>query len=251
MGPTSPSCKMNCNTHALLERGHVFLPDILAPEEVKRYVRSEYARQSERKKRIILHDNLVSKDSAFLSLIDKDIVLELVTAVMGIYIRVISTEYWIRCPGSPGEPWHTDGSPAMDTVKGPHLIKVQFFLTPLKAKCNGNLLLSAYREKRKNFYAIRVTANPGDAIVWLGDLMHAVECNEGTNARHSIIIAYGYSWMSPYDFVDISANETSSMSPRKLLLMNGYLGKYRRGVFYRPADEEERKLLFGKLGRGF
>jgi hypothetical protein len=244
MVPISP--RLNQDTGALLRCGHIFLPNLLDRQQVERYLRREYAVEIKAKKNIILRDNLVFKDSDFLPLIDNEMIVRLVTSVMGPYIRIISTEYWIRLPGSRGEPWHIDGGPAMKAAKGLHLIKAQFFLTALDGKCNGNLLLSALGKRQQNKNSIRVTANPGDAIIWLGNLNHAVEANEGENSRHSIIIAYGYSWMSPYDFANIGSRAKSRMSPRQALLMNGYLGNFRRGVFYRPADEEQRKMFLSQ-----
>jgi hypothetical protein len=189
-------------------------------------------------------------------LIDNPLLLRRVVTELGAFIRVIASEAVVRRAGDPGLDWHRDGGPLMRHLAGLSHLKVQVFLSPVLDSENGNLILLPGshcgplppRESVPDApaEAVTVTARPGDAVLWDAALLHRVDPNEGTTDRVSVILAYGFLWMQPYDYVGIEPSlEREGTALQRLLFGE----RTEQTHPYYPADREHRiALLSERLG---
>lgn len=199
--------------------------------------------------------NVVQTNPRFLPLLDNRKVLQGLLGVLGPFIHLLSSEAWVRAVGAPPEPWHRDGGPLMRHMRDLVQVKVQFFLTDVEGRRNGNLTLIPGSHHWKMPARIRaspeldeqaktLTVKAGDAVIWSGNMWHRVEPNAAEVDRVSVILAYGLLWVRPYDYDVLEESFLEAASPLQRLLLSHRPQGFERGQYFYPADTEHRVRLF-------
>lgn len=233
----------------LLANGYVLLRDLLSESETARYrieLDRVFAIHGSPTNPLFRFSNAVQREPFFASLLSRRETLKIVYDLLGPFMHLISSELWIRPAGIDGESWHHDGYPALPGTSDILLVKVQFFLTPVLDSKSGALLLSGSWPSNGNDHAdkaIAVTAGPGDAIVWAGNLRHAVAPNLGTTDRVSIILGYAALPLRPYDYDQADEGFLHGATPVQKLLVSGHIKRFFRGCYYKPGDESFRRKI--------
>jgi hypothetical protein len=234
----------------LLASGYVLLRGLLSDSEVTHYltqVHRVFSIHGSPTHPLFLFSNAVQRELVFAPLLSRPETLRIVYQILGPFMQLISSELWIRPVGVDGEGWHHDGSPALPPGVDILQIKVQFFLSPVRDGTSGTLLLSsnwpAGADERKNGDSIPILANPGDAIVWAGNLRHAVAANFGTTDRVSVILGYARLPLRPYDYDEADESFMQSATAVQKLLVSANLRRFYRGCYYKPGDESFRRQI--------
>ena len=176
-------------------------------------------------------------------LIDHPKVFDLLLELIGDYIQLMGSEIFIRNPhNSVAERFHTDAGPAIqkfvyqDNI--PLLqLKIQFFLTDTLTENSGNFMCipGTHRIPVKKYepgcfikecntfldqgifppHTHQFLARAGDAVIFPWCLWHGATHNESSNTRRSVCFRYGQLFCRPYDYVNISKNKLTKLTPRQ------------------------------------
>jgi hypothetical protein len=251
------NCASGPEAAELLANGYVLLHGLLSESETAQY-RTEldrvFAIHGSPTNPLFRFSNAVQREPAFAPLLSRRETLKIVYEILGPFMHLISSELWIRPAGTDGEGWHHDGYPALPGTSDILQIKVQFFLTPVLDGKSGALLLSSRWPSTGDDHedrAIAITAGSGDAIVWAGNLRHAVAPNLGTMDRVSVILGYAVLPLRPYDYDEADEGFLRGATPVQKLLVSGHIKRFFRGCYYKPGDESfRREILDQATARG-
>jgi ectoine hydroxylase-related dioxygenase (phytanoyl-CoA dioxygenase family) len=185
--------------------------------------------------------NIVVRDDSFLDLIDNPTTFLAVVEILGDNIFLMGSHVMVRerTPMSQEEfarfglDWHRDlGSSAIE-MSEPHprlSVRVAFWLTELNAPGQGAMQVvpgshrligrSAVNPATKHPYgAIEIHAKPGDALIFDQRLWHAAAPNITERPRICLFFAYGYRWLRPDDYREMSVDILERVSPVRRQLL--------------------------------
>jgi ectoine hydroxylase len=185
--------------------------------------------------------NIIARDEAFLNLIDHRSTLPAIADLLSDNIFLMSSRAMIRgtVPMSEREfaefplDWHRDlGTSAVEMAE-PHprlSVKVAYWLTALDAPGQGAMQVVPGSHRLVGplpvnpatghpFGATEIHAEPGDALLFEQRLWHAAAPNITANPRICLFYAYGFRWLRPDDYADVSPDLMSRLpAPRRQLL---------------------------------
>jgi hypothetical protein len=201
--------------------------------------------------------DLLPYHQAFIDLIDRPNVFDLVVDLMGPYIQFSMSQAIVRAAndGFPGYT-HTDGGEGQRRIRvtetsRPLAVKAMYLLTDLDDVDSGNFTLfpgSHMRpfpegdERAPHPHApgaVQLLGKAGDCYLFPHAIWHGPAPNHSGRARKTLLYNYCQMFMRPYDFggppKDVMANCTRRQ--RRLLGDLGY--DFRPGsYFYVPEDQE-------------
>ncbi len=185
--------------------------------------------------------NIVARDDVFLGLIDHSSTLPAIADLLGDNIFLMSSRAMIRdrvpmtereFAGFPLD-WHRDLGTSAVEMSEPHprlSVKVAYWLTGLDAPGQGAMQVVPGSHRLvgppphdphtcRPFGAIEIHASPGDALLFEQRLWHAAAPNITTNPRICLFYAYGFRWLRPDDYRDISPELMSRMPTHRRQLL--------------------------------
>jgi hypothetical protein len=133
-------------------------------------------------------------------------------------------------------------------------VKVQVFLSPLRDRQSGNLVLLPGSHRRplppkgsmdwdaEGQYIVEPQV--GDVIIWDASLLHRVQPNTSPTDRISAIFAFGFTWMSPYDYWSLDDGFAQDATELERMLVS----VPREGSYYPKDGAERRRILESRLG---
>jgi len=201
--------------------------------------------------------DLLPYDDAFIGLIDRPGVFDLVVDLMGPYLAFSMSQAIVR-PATPEFPGytHTDGGEGMRRIRvtktsRPLAMKVMYLLTDMTQPDCANLTvfpgshMRPFREADEPPVtpatpgAVALTGKAGDCILFPHSLWHGPGRNLSGRARKSLLYNYCQLFMRPYDYATVSAVADRCTARQQRLL--GDLGyEFRPGSYtYVPEDQLE------------
>ncbi|WP_253305919.1 phytanoyl-CoA dioxygenase family protein [unidentified bacterial endosymbiont] len=213
-------------------------------------------------------------------LLDHPKTFNVVTYLMGPYIRAMSCHLFVRHPCRDGstnlQKFHTDSGPALQRILPtrenlPLQLKFQFFLTNVKEDNASNFIAIPGSHLRRveehnpycliseaNQYlekgqlppgAVQLKLKAGDVLIHALTLWHAVAPNHSNQSRLSISIRYGQMWFRDYYFA-AAPHIMARMTPRQRRLLGDFNGETRGDLVYRPPEDQV-SLMLGEKARAF
>ena len=201
--------------------------------------------------------DLLAYHDAFIELIDRANVFDLIVDIMGPYLLFSMSQAIIR-PSTRKFPGytHTDGGEALRRIRvtetsRPLAIKAMYLLSDVSAPDSGNLTVFPGSHMRPfpegdDFVvtpdsrgAAQLTGKAGDAYLFPHSLWHGPASNSSGHARRALLYNYCQMCVRAYDFETTSAvMERCTPRQRRLLGDLGYA--FRPGsYFYAPTDQVE------------
>lgn len=125
-------------------------------------------------------------------------------------------------PGQPMQPPHRDQDMWHGGPKGSieYQINVIWPLTRFTPENGGTVLWpGSHRQQQENLLpsdqAIAVAAEPGDALVYLGSVLHCGGANRTEQPREGLVMSYSLGWLKSYEnnFLVYPPEVASSFSP--------------------------------------
>ena len=201
--------------------------------------------------------DLLPYHQAFIDLIDKPSIFDLVLDLMGPYIQFSMSQAIIRASTDtfPGY-IHTDGGEAQKTIRvtetsRPLAVKVMYLLTDVTAADSGNFTvlpgshLRPFPERAdripgpKTPGTVPLLGKAGDAYVFPHAIWHGPSPNHSGKARKTILYNYCQMFMKPYDFGGPPRQLFDRCTPRQRRLLGDLGHDFRPGdFFYAPLDQE-------------
>lgn len=170
-------------------------------------------------------------------LIDHDAHIGRIYDLYGEATKLLLSQFFVRPPGaSMRNEWHFDGPRGLPfEVFSPRLplrVKAGYWLTPLRAGREGNLLyipgshhtpyLEQYRTHERHPQERALIVEPGTlTLMWAG-LWHRVEENLGPTTRMNVFLEYGPSWITASDRFDCDHSWRDSLTRERRILMRAY-----------------------------
>jgi hypothetical protein len=203
--------------------------------------------------------DLLPYHQAFIDLIDKPAIFDLILDLMGPYIQFSMSQAIIRASTDmfPGY-IHTDGGEAQKTIRvsetsRPLAVKVMYLLTDVTAADSGNFTIFpgshlrpfAERAERipgpKTPGTVPLLGKAGDAYVFPHAIWHGPSPNHSGKARKTILYNYCQMFMRAYDYSGPYTDLFERCTPRQRRLLGdlGHGPEFRPGdFFYAPLDQE-------------
>lgn len=201
--------------------------------------------------------DLLPYHQAFIDLIDRPAIFDLILDLMGPYIQFSMSQAIIRASTDtfPGY-IHTDGGEAQKTIRvtetsRPLAVKVMYLLTDVTAPDSGNFTilpgshLRPFPERAdripgpKTPGAVPLLGKAGDAYVFPHAIWHGPSPNHSGKARKTILYNYCQMFMKPYDFGGPPRQLFDRCTPRQRRLLGDLGHDFRPGdFFYAPLDQE-------------
>lgn len=203
--------------------------------------------------------DLLPYHQAFIDLIDRPAVFDLILDLMGPYIQFSMSQAIIRASTDlfPGY-IHTDGGEAQKTIRvsetsRPLAVKVMYLLTDVTEPDSGNFTVFpgshlrpfAERAERipnpKTPGAVPLLGKAGDAYVFPHAIWHGPSPNHSGKARKTILYNYCQMFMRAYDYSGPYKALFERCTPRQRRLLGdlGHGPDFRPGdFFYAPPDQE-------------
>ena len=201
--------------------------------------------------------DILSYHQAFIDLIDRASIFDLIVDIMGPYIVFSMSQAIVRASGDGFAGYiHTDGGEAQRDVRPtetsrPIAVKALYLLTDVEGRDNGNFTLFPGSHMRP-FPADRVgTVTPhtpgavqlngkaGDCFIFPHTMWHGPAPNGSGRARKTLLYNYCQMFMRAYDFEAVpDCAQRATPRQRRLLGDLGY--SFRPGAyFYTPEDQLE------------
>jgi hypothetical protein len=201
--------------------------------------------------------DLLPYHQAFIDLIDRPAVFDLILDLMGPYIQFSMSQAIIRASTDtfPGY-IHTDGGEAQKSIRvtetsRPLAVKVMYLLTDVTAPDSGNFTifpgshLRPFSERAeripgpKSAGTVPLLGKAGDAYVFPHAIWHGPSPNHSGKARKTILYNYCQMFMKPYDFGGPVKALFDRCTPRQRRLLGDLGHDFRPGdFFYAPLDQE-------------
>lgn len=248
---------------SLEEQGYLIIPGALTPRECAHFIaivedldRTYRSAAQARPEDFLEIRNAISKDSRLLELLTWPTTFPLVAELMGPNIQVNTTHTMVRPPQPAATDasykridWHCDGAKDIQAVHGtfPWLYtKIGYFLTDLSQPGMGAMRVvpGSHKKAQKPQMppgaadpagTIELQTRPGDALIFVQPLWHAVGPNTSTTTRKNIYFGYCRRWVKPLDYLtpDPELLERATPIERQLL------GEYRSEMtFWLPKPDE-------------
>jgi len=259
--------------------GYLHLPEILSPEEVSLFSEQlDQIRQqpgyeptdlqlghygwversaNQDSEGFMDRRDLLPYDDAFIKLMDRPSVFDLIVDIMGSHILFSMSQAIVR-PSSDNFPGytHTDGGEALRQIRvtetsRPLAMKAVYLLTDVTENNSGNFTVFPGSHMRpfpvgkgpvvtpRSPGAAQLMAKAGDCILFPHSLWHGPSPNVSGRARKTLLYNYCQMCVRSYDFETVSdVKDRCSERQRRLL---GDLGHaFRPGsYFYSPLDQVE------------
>jgi hypothetical protein len=201
--------------------------------------------------------DILSYDQAFIDLIDRKEVFDLIVDIMGPNIIFSMSQAIVRASGDgfPGYT-HTDGGEGQREIRvmetsRPIAVKAMYLLSDVEGNDCGNFTVFPGSHMRPIQFnqdppvgpntpgAVQLTGKAGDCYIFSHALWHGPAANNSGKARKTLLYNYCQMFMRCYDFKDIpEIVEQASPRQRRLLGDLGY--DFRPGsYFYVPDDQTE------------
>ena len=201
--------------------------------------------------------DILSYDQAFIDLIDRKEVFDLIVDIMGPNIIFSMSQAIVRASGDgfPGYT-HTDGGEGQREIRvmetsRPIAVKAMYLLSDVEGNDCGNFTVFPGSHMRPIQFnqdppvgpntpgAVQLTGKAGDCYIFSHALWHGPAANNSGKARKTLLYNYCQMFMRCYDFKDIpEVVEQASPRQRRLLGDLGY--DFRPGsYFYVPDDQAE------------
>lgn len=203
--------------------------------------------------------DLLPYHQAFIDLIDRPAVFDLILDLMGPYIQFSMSQAIIRASTDtfPGY-IHTDGGEAQKTIRvtetsRPLAVKVMYLLTDVTAPDSGNFTvfpgshLRPFPERAERIPGpktpgtVPLLGKAGDAYVFPHAIWHGPSPNHSGKARKTILYNYCQMFMRAYDYSGPYKALFERCTPRQRRLLGdlGHGADFRPGdFFYAPTDQE-------------
>ncbi len=201
--------------------------------------------------------DLLPYHQAFIDLIDRPAIFDLILDLMGPYIQFSMSQAIIRASTDmfPGY-IHTDGGEAQKSIRvtetsRPLAVKVMYLLTDVTAPDSGNFTifpgshLRPFPERTeripgpKSPGTVPLLGKAGDAYVFPHAIWHGPSPNHSGTARKTILYNYCQMFMKPYDFGGPVKALFERCTPRQRRLLGDLGHDFRPGdFFYAPLDQE-------------
>ena len=201
--------------------------------------------------------DLLPYHQAFIDLIDRPAIFDLILDLMGPYIQFSMSQAIIRASTDlfPGY-IHTDGGEAQKSIRvtetsRPLAVKVMYLLTDVKVPDSGNFTifpgshLRPFPERAeripgpKSPGTVPLLGKAGDAYVFPHAIWHGPSPNHSGKARKTILYNYCQMFMKPYDFSGPVKALFDRCTPRQRRLLGDLGHDFRPGdFFYAPLDQE-------------
>ena len=201
--------------------------------------------------------DLLPYHQAFIDLIDRPAIFDLILDLMGPYIQFSMSQAIIRASTDtfPGY-IHTDGGEAQKSIRvtetsRPLAVKVMYLLTDGTAPDSGNFTvlpgshLRPFPERAeripgpKSPGTVPLLGKAGDAYVFPHAIWHGPSPNHSGKARKTILYNYCQMFMKPYDFGGPVKALFERCTPRQRRLLGDLGHDFRPGdFFYAPLDQE-------------
>ena len=207
--------------------------------------------------------DILSYDQAFIDLIDRKEVFDLIVDIMGPNIIFSMSQAIVRASGDgfPGYT-HTDGGEGQREIRvmetsRPIAVKAMYLLSDVEGNDCGNFTVFPGSHMRPIQFnqdppvgpntpgAVQLTGKAGDCYIFSHALWHGPAANNSGKARKTLLYNYCQMFMRCYDFKDIpEIVERASPRQRRLLGDLGY--DFRPGsYFYVPDDQTE--MIMGAI----
>jgi len=201
--------------------------------------------------------DILGYDDAFINLIDRPEIFDLIVDIMGPYLLLSMTQAIVRAstPEFPGFT-HTDGGEALRRIRvtetsRPLAMKALYLLTDVNAPESGNFVVfpgSHLRPFPENAEpeltphspgAVQLTGKAGDCFLFSHALWHGPAPNLSGRARKTLLYNYCQMCVRAYDFETVS-NVMNRCTPRQRRLLGDLGHEFRPGsYFYAPLDQPE------------
>jgi ectoine hydroxylase-related dioxygenase (phytanoyl-CoA dioxygenase family) len=206
--------------------------------------------------------DLLTYHQAFIDLIDRPRVFDLILDLMGPYIQFSMSQAIVRASTEtfPGYT-HTDGGEAQRAIRvtetsRPLAVKVMYLLTDVTEPDSGNFTifpgshLRPFPERAERIPnphmpgAVPLLGKAGDAYVFPHAIWHGPSPNRSGKARKTILYNYCQMFMRPYDFGTPYAALFERCTPRQRRLLGDLGHDFRPGDFF-YAPEDQASLMTG------
>jgi hypothetical protein len=203
--------------------------------------------------------DLLPYHQAFIDLIDRPAVFDLILDLMGPYIQFSMSQAIIRASTDmfPGY-IHTDGGEAQKSIRvtetsRPLAVKVMYLLTDVTGPDSGNFTLFPGSHMRpfteraeripgpKTPGTVPLLGKAGDAYVFPHAIWHGPSPNHSGKPRKTILYNYCQMFMRAYDYSGPYTELFERCTPRQRRLLGdlGHGPEFRPGdFFYAPTDQE-------------
>ena len=201
--------------------------------------------------------DLLPYHPAFIDLIDRPGIFDLVLDVMGPYIQFSMSQAIVRASGDgfPGYT-HTDGGEAQRHIRvtetsWPIAVKAMYLLTDVTEKNSGNFTVfpgshmrpfPERKERAPNPHApgaVQLMGKAGDCYLFPHALWHGPAPNNSGSARKTLLYNYCQMFVRCYDFPAPRQDVMDRCTPRQRRLLGDLGYEFRPGsYFYVPEDQE-------------
>jgi len=203
--------------------------------------------------------DLLPYHQAFIDLIDRPAIFDLILDLMGPYIQFSMSQAIIRASTDtfPGYT-HTDGGEAQKTIRvtetsRPLAVKVMYLLTDVTGPESGNFTvfpgshMRPFSERAERLPypqmpgAVPLLGKAGDAYVFPHAIWHGPSPNHSGKARKTMLYNYCQMFMRAYDYSGPYTALLERCTPRQRRLLGdlGHGPDFRPGdFFYAPLDQE-------------
>ncbi len=202
--------------------------------------------------------NLLPYHQAFIDLIDRPGIFDLVTEIMGPYIQFSMSQAIVRAAGDgfPGYT-HTDGGEGQRRIRvtetsWPLAVKAMYLLTDVTEPDSGAFTVfpgshmrpyPESEERRPHPHApgaVQLLGQAGDCFLFPHALWHGPAPNHSNTARKTLLYNYCQMFIRAYDFGAPPEDVMDRCTPRQRRLLGDLGHDFRPGsYFYVPTDQEE------------
>jgi hypothetical protein len=198
--------------------------------------------------------DLTTYGDAFIELIDRPEVFDLMVDYMGPYISLSMTQAIVRAANSdfPGFT-HTDGGEGLRRIRvsetsHPLAVKALYLLTDVEGSDNGNFTvfpgshIRPFPENAEDYLsphapgAVQLDGKAGDCVIFSHSLWHGPAPNTSNRARKTLLYNYCQMFVRQYDFGE-KALIPENCTPRQRRLLGDLGYDFRPGSYiYVPED---------------
>ncbi|MDP6706519.1 MAG: phytanoyl-CoA dioxygenase family protein [Alphaproteobacteria bacterium] len=201
--------------------------------------------------------DILGYHDAFIGLMDRPEVFDLIVDIMGPYILLSMTQAIVRAvtPEFPGYT-HTDGGEALRRIRvtetsRPLAMKALYLLSDVSGTDSGNFTvypgshMRPFPEDEDRVMtphspgAVQLTGKAGDCFLFPHALWHGPAPNYDGSARKTLLYNYCQLFVRAYDF-DLPPDVRQRCTPRQRRLLGDLGYEFRPGsYFYAPPDQVE------------
>ncbi len=201
--------------------------------------------------------DLIGYHEAFIDLIDRSPIFDLVVDIMGPYICLSMTQAIVRASSDGFRGYtHTDGGEALRRLRvaessRPVAMKAMYLLSDIDGPDCGNFTVFPGSHRRPfpepgdpvltphTPGAVQLTGKAGDCILFSHALWHGPSPNDSGRARKTLLYNYCQMCVRQYDYPE-RARIPNHCSPRQRRLLGDLGYDFRPGsYFYAPVDQVE------------